>query len=275
MRIGAARYRSDTRRTWSRRDAAVAAPLMQQLTESAVAQFSELSNMHSRLNKISRTHGNRMGNIGSHKGSRNQTRFLFDLALHVAATESDRRRGSFRYDRRNAAGGLRLCEIGFNVGHSAAAFLYGVRAVNMAVALYLIFDLGTEPGSAAGLDVLRATFRTTTFEFVSGNSIVTVPNYTATHTGLHCDLVHIDGNHAGSFPRLDWMHVQPLARPDSRRRSFVVFDDCGCQRQVQWCAAPTRLFYSLVTSGNISFYGARSFWDRGSCAGWVTTGVAD
>ena len=215
-----------------------------------------LMSTHRALNK--RAHRNRMG----HSGDSVQTRGLFNLVSTVLPRK------------RVANNGLVFCEIGFNVGHSAATFLSAASVVGEIVTHYVLFDMGGHPAVQRGIKVLNESFPETTFIYLEGKSGETVPKYTTPGANNHpqiCDLIHIDGEHFDPGPMTDWTNVQPLARQDSQ--TLVLFDDCHCLQR--WCAGPTRLFKKLVAQKGLTKVGAGEMgWGKGKgdCVGLIAKG---
>ena len=224
---------------------------------------AELASLQALLSSISRTFQNNMGNSAgrvTEHGNASQTDALFKLLSEKMPV------------RRVNEAGLSFCEIGFNVGHSAVTFLKAAAAIGVPVTNYLIFDLVANRATMAGLSVVNASFPSTRFRLLPGMSEQTLPDYFASGgTPRTCDLIHIDGDHLGKAPSVDWNNVQPLARSDAQ--TLVIFDDCGCAwaRKMVWCVEPTRVFDKAVSNGQIQVVsrGVLSWPAKGSCAGLI------
>lgn len=89
----------------------------------------------------------------------------------------------------------KVCEIGFNAGHSALLFLLGKE--NMPLD-FTIFDIGVHKYTKPALDYLKSQFTKVNFEYVEGNSIQLMPKWIENNLekiGTY-DLVHVDGGHS-------------------------------------------------------------------------------
>jgi hypothetical protein len=197
------------------------------------------------LNLIAAATDNRMGHTGN---EREQT-----LQLWAAVDAHTPAAGTF-------------CEVGVNVGHSAAIFLTASSASS-----FLAFDCGGKPSVYDGFRLLQRVFAPASFEFVEGNSVAQLPAYAKAHPATTCDVMHIDGAHDGPFPAADFDNMRRFARRDGR--TFVVFDDCNCA--TEWCIAPLAVFKKAVAEGLIEeLAGGASYLtvpggQKGSCMGWL------
>lgn len=104
-----------------------------------------------------------------------------------------------------------VCEVGFNAGHSAAVFLLSNPQTS-----YIGFDLMSLRWSAASLSFMQRAFpgRVT---IVRGYSTDTLPQ----HSAPLCDILSIDGEHAGETPYLDIVN----GKKASRAGGLVLMDD--------------------------------------------------
>jgi hypothetical protein len=68
----------------------------------------------------------------------------------------------------------KLCEIGFNAGHSALLFLLSTKQIPLH---FTIFDLGCHPYTRPALNYIASKFPNTVFEYIEGNSILTFPEW--------------------------------------------------------------------------------------------------
>ena len=215
-----------------------------------------LRTLHTKLDAIAAADQNQMGHTGDFP---EQTRKLFDIL-----------------DTLVPSGGGTVCEIGFNVGHSAATFLIATSAKS-----FIAFDCGNKASVNAGFSSLQESLPYAHFEMIEGNSPVMVNKF-AQQRGLDavCDVIHIDGAHDGPFPAADWEAMWHYARDDGR--TLIVFDDCNCD--TEWCIAPLQVFQAAVSRGEILQLpdGASmlqvdgrpdspDYREKGSCVGWVTS----
>jgi len=96
----------------------------------------------------------------------------------------------------------KLCEIGFNAGHSALLFLLGRTKTPID---YTIFDIGTHTYTVPCLNYIKTAFPFATFEYVEGDSTSTMPSWIAAHP--ECietyGLIHVDGGQTESCVKSD------------------------------------------------------------------------
>jgi hypothetical protein len=214
-----------------------------------------LQTLHKNLDTIAAADGNRMGHTGDFS---EQTIKLFDILGKLVP----------------AAG--TVCEIGFNVGHSAATFLIATSAKSL-----IAFDCGGKASVHEGFTSLQESLPYAKFEMVEGNSPVMVNKFAQKNgADATCDVIHIDGAHDGPFPAADWEAMWHYARDDGQ--TLVVFDDCNCD--TEWCIAPLQVFQTAVARGEIAQLpeaasmlqvngrpGTPEFREKGSCIGWITS----
>ena len=67
----------------------------------------------------------------------------------------------------------KVCEIGFNAGHSALLMLFN----NNKDIDFTIFDIGRHKYTRPTLEYLKNYFKDTNFEYIEGNSIKTIPEW--------------------------------------------------------------------------------------------------
>ena len=129
-------------------------------------------------------------------------------------------------------GSGRVCEIGFNGGHSAVVFLSAVDAAANAAAvgmLYEGFDLGqiyTRRAMEAINGSSRISFRglfPRRLRLTIGDSADTVPALLAQEPSIACDVLSLDGDHASRAIARDWAAFRSVVRPGSP----ILMDDVG------------------------------------------------
>ena len=89
----------------------------------------------------------------------------------------------------------RICEIGFNAGHSSMLMLLGRDNTSLD---FTIFDIGHHPYTKPCLDYIKSQFEYINFEYIEGDSTITMPKWieaNQTYLGLY-DVVHVDGGHS-------------------------------------------------------------------------------
>ena len=89
----------------------------------------------------------------------------------------------------------RICEIGFNAGHSSMLLLLGR---NQDPLNFTIFDIGHHRYTAPCFDYIRQAFSHVQFEYVEGDSTITMPEWINARPEMKeaYDLVHVDGGHS-------------------------------------------------------------------------------
>lgn len=91
--------------------------------------------------------------------------------------------------------GSKICEIGFNAGHSIAlCMIHAPRAE------YVLFDLGEHRYTRPCYEYLRSKFPAIQSTIVYGDSRITLPLWIQSHASQlgTFDVVHVDGGHSES-----------------------------------------------------------------------------
>ena len=136
-----------------------------------------------------------------------------------------------------------ICEVGFNVGHSAAVWLLA----NPTLTVYT-FDVFNHRMSMSALRYLQAKFPSRIVPF-KGDSLQRVPREELPQ----CDVVHIDGRHSYEHVVQDLVNMQQHASP----HALYIFDDqcnrsrCyhpGAVESVMFAGGPTLAVCDLVQS---------------------------
>lgn len=136
----------------------------------------------------------------------------------------------------------KICECGFNAGHSAALWLHETSA-------HLIsFDYGTLPYSHGSRDLLSALYpHRTTFHL--GDSVVTMARFAQrVSQGLEapCDLWFLDGTHTNYFIKHDLTNALASLQPDG----WIIGDDCS--RRFAWVGRQFRHLAGISRVVNFS-----------------------
>lgn len=84
----------------------------------------------------------------------------------------------------------RICEIGFNAGHSLLLMI-----ANNPTADYVIFDLCNHRYTIPCVTYIAEQYPNTKIEFIAGDSSISMPNYIKENPNLKFDFIHIDGGH--------------------------------------------------------------------------------
>ena len=114
----------------------------------------------------------------------------------------------------------KICEIGFNAGHSTMLMLLGRDTTPLD---FTIFDIGEHPYTTPCLTYIKSQFQHIHFEYIEGDSTVTMPKYIeANQTCLRLyDVVHVDGGHSEHCISNDMKNADLLVK----RGGIVIIDD--------------------------------------------------
>ena len=89
----------------------------------------------------------------------------------------------------------KICEIGFNAGHSSMLLLLGRDKTPLD---FTVFDIGHHAYTVPCLSYIKSKFQHVNFEYIEGNSILTMREWI--QNNQHCigvyDVVHVDGGHS-------------------------------------------------------------------------------
>ena len=135
----------------------------------------------------------------------------------------------------------RVCEIGFNAGHSAALWLEGTQSQ---VEHVVSFDMLDHPYSAAMQQLLTALYGEQRISWHGGDSTKTVAAFAARVASGEeppCDLWYIDGGH-GPVVAADTVN----ALKSSYNGTIVLWDDCTRK----W-KSPLEAYRSQLAAGTI------------------------
>ena len=88
----------------------------------------------------------------------------------------------------------RICEIGFNAGHSAMLMLLGRDKTSLD---FTVFDIGEHSYVRPCLEYIKQHFSHVNFEYIEGDSTITMPEYIKNNNSLigKYEVVHVDGGH--------------------------------------------------------------------------------
>lgn len=89
----------------------------------------------------------------------------------------------------------KICEIGFNAGHSAMVMLLGR---DQGPVDFTIFDINEHKYTMPCYKYIQSKFSHVSFEFIEGDSTKTMPRWIRLHPHLigTYDVVHLDGGHS-------------------------------------------------------------------------------
>ncbi|XP_063438167.1 uncharacterized protein LOC134719128 [Mytilus trossulus] len=111
----------------------------------------------------------------------------------------------------------RICEIGFNGGHSALMWAILFKG-NIDI---VVFDTCIDKRCDIGEELIREMFPKIRLKVVRGDSTKTVPIYRHNNPNVKCDFISIDGGHLGEVPKTDLLYMQYLAADNN----IIVMDD--------------------------------------------------
>jgi predicted O-methyltransferase YrrM len=109
----------------------------------------------------------------------------------------------------------RICEIGFNAGHSAMLLLLASSATT-----FTVFDIGHHQYTQPCLNYIEHIFPQVAFEYIVGDSTVTMPTQMEGRQETY-DLVHVDGGHSEFCATSDMKHADILLKSGG----IMVVDD--------------------------------------------------
>jgi len=109
----------------------------------------------------------------------------------------------------------RICETGFNLGHSSFNFLTANRNI-----VVHSFDLGDHKYAHGMAACMQDQFPSRFFVHF-GDSRQTVPKFALEHPNHRCDFIHVDGGHTYEVALADLLNLVAMADVGS----VVLFDD--------------------------------------------------
>jgi hypothetical protein len=107
---------------------------------------------------------------------------------------------------------FKICEIGFNAGHSTMLMLLGA---NTEALEFTIFDIGHHSYTRPCLNYIQSQFPSVKFEYIEGDSTVTMPKWISEReasVGGTYDVVHVDGGHTEHCIQNDMKNADILTR---------------------------------------------------------------
>jgi len=114
----------------------------------------------------------------------------------------------------------RMCEIGFNAGHSSMLLLLGRDNTPLN---FTIFDIGQHSYTAPCYEYIKSKFPYVNFEYIEGDSTVTMGNWINNHNYLinTYDVVHVDGGHSENCISSDMKNADLLVKTNG----IIIVDD--------------------------------------------------
>ena len=136
----------------------------------------------------------------------------------------------------------RICETGFNGGHSAVLWASLLPTVQI-----ISFDLCKDARCEVGQAFFDSLFPKASLTIVNGDSTKTVPQYAKKHPDVKCDFISVDGGHTGDVPKLDIRNMAKLAKPGA----LIVMDDVDKHSHASFLKTPGLAWFDAVQSGMI------------------------
>ena len=117
----------------------------------------------------------------------------------------------------------KICEIGFNAGHSSMLLLLGRTETPIEMT---IFDIGHHPYTRPCRECIKTAFPHAVWEYIEGDSTVTMPVWIQDHKDQEgtYDVVHVDGGHSKHCIHHDMMNTDKLVKIGG----LVIVDDTNC-----------------------------------------------
>jgi hypothetical protein len=114
----------------------------------------------------------------------------------------------------------RICEIGFNAGHSSMLLVLGREKTPID---FTLFDIGHHAYTKPCVNYIQSKFPHVRFEYVEGDSTVTMPKWIEMNKSLvGCyDVVHVDGGHSDECIVNDIKNADILLKRDG----IMIVDD--------------------------------------------------
>jgi hypothetical protein len=114
----------------------------------------------------------------------------------------------------------RICEIGFNAGHSSMLLVLGREKTPID---FTVFDIGHHAYTKPCVNYIQSKFPHVCFEYIEGDSIVTVPKWIEKNKSLigSYDVVHVDGGHSDECIVNDIKNADILVKTNG----IIIVDD--------------------------------------------------
>lgn len=121
--------------------------------------------------------------------------------------------------------GGKICEIGFNAGHSAMLLLLGREEQTEQSRTFTIFDIGSHPYTKPCVQYMKDAFLHVDFDYFEGDSITTIPKWIRERPkgiiGTY-NIVHVDGGHSVECITNDMRNADLLVNPAG---GIIIVDD--------------------------------------------------
>ena len=114
----------------------------------------------------------------------------------------------------------RVCEIGFNAGHSALLLLLSAHNIELD---FTVFDIGQHKYTKPSVNYIKTSFPHISLEYIEGDSIEEMPKWIDAHSDLKgaYDVVHVDGGHTYECVKSDMIGADSLVKVGG----IIIVDD--------------------------------------------------
>lgn len=118
----------------------------------------------------------------------------------------------------------KICEIGFNAGHSTMLMLLGRDKTPLD---FTVFDIGHHSYTKPCLKYIKSQFQHVNFEYIEGDSTVTIPKWMEINQidKESYDVVHVDGGHSEHCISNDMKNADILVK----KGGILIIDDTNIQ----------------------------------------------
>jgi hypothetical protein len=117
----------------------------------------------------------------------------------------------------------KICEIGFNAGHSTMLMLLGRDKTPLD---FTVFDIGHHDYTKPCLKYMKEKYEHVRFEYVEGDSTISMPAWIEKNPGALgvYDVVHVDGGHTEHCIENDMKNSDLLVKSGG----ILIVDDTNC-----------------------------------------------
>jgi len=183
---------------------------------------------------------------------------LFGIAAHEAQVEAYMQVAR-EVASRSASPSTLVCEVGFNCGHSSAAFLEADERIHV-----LNFDLPYYSWATAGRNFMRERYGSR-IRVIDGSSLTTLPAFARSHPAFReCELVVVDGSHRYRPVLADLQNALQLARCGASVLLDDVCDPFRCHAHI-----PASMFPRQAGVNHPGVVGPTQAWTAAKAAGLI------
>lgn len=143
----------------------------------------------------------------------------------------------------------KICEIGFNAGHSTMLMLLGRSNTTLD---FTIFDIGSHAYMKPCFEYIKTKFTHVNFELVEGDSTMTMPEWINKNKEMMntYDVVHVDGGHSEYCITNDMKNTDLLLK----KNGIVIVDDTNSE-VINKCVDSYLLYGNYIELSLLPTYG--------------------